>query len=195
MRKQNGSIGVGGLIAISFVALLVIGIGTVAVSYIKYANMGARMENTIKAEYENMQNILGQYAPKIRDALGVTELQTDAVLKVFTGANESRYGKGGSNATFQWIKEQNPNLDQETFKKVQQMIEAGRNKFENAQTKFIDTKRTYQTQLDYVWSGLWMSIAGYPKINLDDYKIVKSSHATEAFETGIDDGLNIGRDK
>lgn len=191
MRKQNGSIGLGGIIAISFVALLFLIGGTIAVSYIKYANMGARMENTIKAEYEDMQNILGQYAPKIRDALGVTELQTDAVLKVFTGANESRYGKGGSNATFQWIKEQNPNLDQTTFVKVQQLIEAGRNKFENAQTKFIDTKRAYRTQLDYVWSGLWMSIAGYPKIDLDKYKIVKSSHATKAFETGIDDGLQL----
>lgn len=193
MKKQHGKIGVGGIIALSFVGIMVAVIATVAVSYIKYHNYGATAENQIKSEYENMQNILGQYAPKIKEALGVTELQTDAVLKVFTGANESRYGKGGSKATFQWIKEQNPNLNQESFLKVQQLIEAGRNKFENAQTKFIDTKRQYNTRLELFWSGLWMGIAGYPKIDLDKYQIVKSSHATKAFETGIDDGLNIGK--
>ena len=74
---------------------------------------------------------------------------------------------------------------------VQRMIEAGRNKFENAQTKFIDTKRVYQTKIDQLWSGLWLRVTGFPKINLDDYKIISSTHAKKAFETGIDDGVKL----
>ena len=195
MKRQHGKIGAGMIALISIVSIIVIVAVTIFASYVKYHNMGNRMENTITAEYENMQNILGQYGPKIKEALGVTELQTDAVVAVISGANKSRYGGDGSKAAFQWIKEQNPNLDQATFLKVQQLIEAGRNKFENAQTKFVDTKRQYNTMLGYFWSGLWLNIAGYPKIDLDDYKIITSSHAQKAFETGTDDGLNIGRDK
>jgi hypothetical protein len=71
------------------------------------------------------------------------------------------------------------------------MIEAGRNKFENAQTRFIDAKRTYETNLGYLWKGTWMRIAGYPKINLDDYKIITSKHAKKTFETGVDEGVQL----
>jgi hypothetical protein len=70
-------------------------------------------------------------------------------------------------------------------------MEAGRNKFENAQTKFIDTKRAYETNLGYLWKGMWLRTAGYPTINLDDYKIVSSGHAKKAFETGIDEAIKL----
>ena len=77
------------------------------------------------------------------------------------------------------------------YTKIQQLIESGRNKFENTQTKFIDTKRAYQTSIDKLWSGLWLRITGYPKIDLDAYKIITSGHAQETFETGVDNGLQL----
>jgi len=160
-------------------------------SYVSNYNYGNEAETEIKAQYENMENILAQYSVKIKEAAQIPAMQTEDLVKVFNGALGARYGKDGSKASFQWIKEQNPNLDQSTYKKIMQLIEAGRNKFENAQTRFIDAKRGYETNLGYLWKGMWMRMAGYPKINLADYKIISSGHAKKAFDTGIDEGVTI----
>ena len=84
------------------------------------------------------------------------------------------------------------------YTKVQAMIEAGRNEFQNAQTRFLDIKATYVANLGYVWKGMWLGIAGYPKLNVgyprgaaDDFQIVKSAKAVQSFETGIDQGLKL----
>ena len=174
-----------GLVVLGVLAAICIG------SYVTNYNYGNRAEKTITAEYENLQNVLGQYSLRIAEAAQIPSMQTDDLARLFTGALEARYGEGGSDAAFQWLQEQNPNLDQSTYLKVQTMIEAGRNKFENHQTKFIDTKRAYETNLGYLWKGTWLSIAGYPKIELDDYQIVKSQHAVDTFESGIDQGLQL----
>jgi hypothetical protein len=71
------------------------------------------------------------------------------------------------------------------------VIEAGRNKFENAQTKFIDTKLVYETDLGYLWKGFWLRVAGYPKIDLAKYVIISSEHAQDAFKNGVDKGLKL----
>ena len=138
-----------------------------------------------------MENILAQYSLKVMEAGQVPSMYKDDLKEVITAAMTSKYGADGSKATFQWLKDQNINIDAGMYKQIQQIIESGRNKFENAQTKFIDTKRAYETNLGYLWKGMWMRIAGYPKINLDDYKIISSGHAKKAFDTGIDEGIKL----
>lgn len=39
--------------------------------------------------------------------------------------------------------------------------------------------------------GWWLKMVGFPKKDLDQYTIISSSHAKEAFETGVDAGLNL----
>jgi len=174
-------------VVVLFLTVLLVGV----VSYITNHNYGNRAEQTIVAEHKNLKNILGQYSLKISEAAQIPKMQSDDLVKIFTRTLPARYGKDGSQAAFQWIQEQNPALDQTSYTKIQQLIEAGRNKFENSQTKFIDTKRVYKTALGYFWKGLWLKIAGYPKINLDDYTIVTSQYAEDSFETGIDKGLKL----
>jgi hypothetical protein len=93
-----------------------------------------------------------------------------------------RYGEKGSQATWQWLKEQNPTLDVSAYTKIQQIIESGRNEFQNAQTTLLDKKRVYQTQLGYLWTGFWLRTAGYPKIDLSKYDVVSNDYASEAFK-------------
>jgi hypothetical protein len=180
MKTLIAVIGVLGVLAVVLVG-----------SYVSNYNYGNEAETEIKAQYKNMKNILGQYSLKIKEAAQIPSMQTDDLAKLFNGSLGARYGKDGSGAAMQWIKEQNPNLDQSTYKKLQQLIEAGRNKFENTQTRFIDAKRTYETNLGYLWKGMWMRLAGYPKINLADYKIITSNHAKKTFDTGVDEGLQL----
>ena len=191
MKKQYGKISGAMIGLISVVAIMVVLVGTVAVSYISAANYGVRAENQIKAQYTNMENILGQYSLKVSEAAQVPGMYKDDLKEVMTSVMTARQGGGGSKAAFQWFKEHQINIDPSMYTKIQQIIEAGRNKFENTQTKFIDTKRTYENNLGYVWKGMWMKFAGYPKINLADYKIISSGHAKTTFKTGIDTGMKL----
>ena len=88
----------------------------------------------------------------------------------------------------QFIKEQNPNLDPKIYYKIEEVIEAGRNEFQDSQKIVIDTKRSYQTNLGYFWKGFWLHMAGYPKVDLNKYKIVTTERAAKAFDSGKEDG-------
>jgi hypothetical protein len=104
---------------------------------------------------------------------------------------EGRYGENGSQAVFQWIQEQNPQLNNEIYTRLQVSMESGRKDFEVAQTTLIDQKRSYETELGFVWRGFWLRLAGYPKIDLDKYNAITNNYATEAFDTGVENGLTI----
>ncbi len=177
---------------LSIVGILVVLAGVVVGSYVSNYNYGNQAEQGIKAQYSNMENILAQYSLKVAEAAQVPGMKADDLAKVTRDAMTGRYGKDGSKATFQWIKENYPGqVTDALYVKIQQIIEAGRDKFENSQTKFIDTKRVYETNLGYLWKGFWLRVAGYPKIKLDDYKIISSDHAQESFKTGVDKGMKL----
>lgn len=157
-------------------------------SYISAYNTGNRLENGIKASYTDNQNVLSQYSQKIAEAAQIPAMQRDDLKDVVVAALDARYGEEGSKAMFQFIQEQNPTIDSTVYTQIQRMIEAGRNDFRVAQTKLIDQKRVYETNLGSFWGGTWMSIAGYPKINLDDYKIIVNVQTQNTFENGVEDG-------
>jgi hypothetical protein len=178
--------------AIAIGGVLLVIVLVLAGSYISNYNYGNAAEKTIVAEYTNMENILGQYSLKVKEAVQVPEMKTDDLSRVMREAMTGRYGPDGSKAAFQWIQENYPGqVSDALYTQIQQIMEAGRNKFENAQTKFIDTKRAYETNLGYFWKGMWLRIAGYPTINLDDYKIITSSHAQQAFQSGVDQPIQL----
>lgn len=154
------------------------------VSYISAFNRGNEFEKSLDAAWDNSQNILAQYGQKIGEAAQVPTLQADDVQRVFTGALEARYGADGSKAAFQWIQEQNPSLSAEVYTKIQRMIEAGRDEFKTSQSKVLDIKRAYLTQMGYLWTGLWMKIAGYPKLDLAKYEAITTDRAATVFSSG-----------
>lgn len=183
------------IVLIAFVAL-VLGAAFVLVgSYVSANNYGANMEARIEAKYEDCQNVLAQYGQKVQEAVQVPEMYRDDFKEVIKADMEGRYGSDGSGATFQWIQERNLNFDSELYKKLQTIIEAGRNEFKNAQTGLLDLKRQYKAAQNYVWKGMWMRIAGYPKINLDDFQIVKAERAVKAFETGVEEPMKLREEK
>jgi hypothetical protein len=166
-------------------------VGTGAVSYISAYNTANRMERSIVATDENNRNILAQYGNRVAEAAQVPAMQRDDLTAVVTAALEGRYGDDGSRAVFQFIQEQNPQIDSTVYVQLQRMIEAGRIEFAAAQTKLVDQKRIYETSLGSFWQGTWMSVAGYPRIDLDEYQIVSTARADEAFETGIEEPMQL----
>jgi len=171
---------------------------TLGVSYVSAFNDGNRSEQEILASWENNENVLAQYGLKITEAAQITDMQRDDVAAILTGGLDARYGSEGSQAAFQWIQEQNPNVDSTVYVKIQQLVEAGRNEFKVAQTRLIDSKRGYRTRLGSFWRGTFLGFAGYPQLNVgfpngstDDYEAITTSRASSAFETGTEEAIQI----
>lgn len=185
MKRQSGSALVIGLVIAAIVAAIV---GVLAVSYVSAYNHGNAMEKQLVALRDNNKNILAQYSQKVQEAAQVPAMYRDDVTKVVTAALEGRYGPDGSKATWQWIREQNPKLDPAVYVKIQQIIEAGRNEFQQGQTRMIDVRRSYETSLGFFWRGMWLRIAGYPKVDLNQFKPVTTDRTEEVFSKGKEDG-------
>jgi hypothetical protein len=186
MKHTKGSAVVNAIVGIGVVVTLV---ATLIGSYISAANYGNRAEQELEAVWVNNQNVLGQYTLKIQEAAQVPSMYKDDLKEVVSAALSARYGADGSKAAFQWIKEHNPNVDSSLYTKLQQIIEAGRNEFQGAQTRLIDVKRTYVTNLGYVWGGFWLKLAGYPKVDLAKYKPVIAPDTAQVFERGVQDPI------
>ena len=178
-------------IALSIGATIFVLIAVLVGTLVSNANYGNRAEQQIKAEYTNMENILSAYTLKVTEAAQVPTMMKDDVKDIMSGIMSGRYGGDGSKAMFQFIKEQNPSVDAAMYTKIQTIIEGGRDKFENAQTKFIDTKRTYVTNLGSIPKKWFLSMAGYPSIDLDDYAIISNDQTRETFRTKTDNGVKL----
>lgn len=174
----------GGLVA---VALVLVG------SYVSAYNYGNEAEKSLTALLNDNKQILGQYSNKVVEIAQVPEMKKNDLVEVTEAAMQGRYGEDGSGAMFQWIQENYPGAVTDTlYQQLQQVMEAGRNEFQGAQTRLLDHKRTYETNLGYLWRGTWLSIAGYPKINLDEIKVLTSSYSDQSFDAGKTEAIQLG---
>lgn len=156
------------------------------------ANDGAALESQIKATQDDNRQVLGQYTIRIAEMGQVPAMQRDDLSKVMSDAFEGRYGEDGSQAVFQWIKEAYPGqVDNQLYRNLQTEMSAGRIAFAANQTKLLDQKRVYETKLNQPISGFFMKLAGYPKLDLNDIRIVSSAAAEKAFETGLDEPVKL----
>ena len=187
MKYQKG---VAGWVFLGVVAAVAF---TLVASYVTNANYGNRAERQIVATWEDNENILAQYSLKVMEVAQVPSMYKKDVIEIYGAALEGRYGENGSQAMFQFLKEQNPQIDASLYTNIQQIMEAGRNEFRVAQTRLIDQKRSYETNLGYVWKGFWLDMAGYPQLDLANYEAITSDYAVEAFETGVDKGITLSQ--
>lgn len=172
-------------------AIMVLVAGLLVGMWFHYSNYGAATETALEAQVTDNRQMLGKHSTQIGEMAQVNTMYRDDLSKVYSDALEGRYGENGSGAIMQWIQEQNPNMDSALYTRLSQKIEANRDEFTNAQRILIDQKRAYETQIKMPWSGFWLRFAGYPKINLADIKVVSSTHANKAFDTGVDDGIQL----
>jgi hypothetical protein len=188
-----------GLIIV-FCLLGIIGtLGLICVTaYFQAATLGNESENTIEASWEQSENVLSNFKLKVMEMAQVTTMSVDDKVRIVDATMGGRYGKDGLKAAWAWIKENNINADDELYQKLQRTFEAGRNDFEKSQKILVDTKRSYKNDLGNPWSGFWLRMVGYPRLNVgyprgtqDDYKIISSKGARNAFETGMDEVTKV----
>jgi hypothetical protein len=176
---MNKGLIIGAAIAVSSIAVI-------ATSYITANNYGVSVEAQLVAARDNNQNILAQYEQRVLEIVQVPDMYKNDLKEIVQATMQGRYGADGSKAMFQWIQEQNLQLDSSVYTRIQDTILAGRKDFELAQTRMIDIRRGYDQQLGFFWRGLWLDIAGFPRVNLADFKPVVTNRVLETFETRIE---------
>lgn len=191
MKSQKGFAFGGMLFSIGFISIIAV----LVLSYISAYNFGNRTENHLKAIVEQNENIYAQGTQKVMEMAQVPDMYADKVAEVTTAAIQGRYGKDGSKAVFQMLTEQNPTIDAKMYAKVQTAIEEFRNKFEENQKTMIDVKRSYNVALGSLWTGTWLSIAGYPKVDMKQFDIITTDKARQTFTTHRDSGIQLNQKK
>ena len=179
---QRGSAAV-----VALIVILVLVVATAAValfSYVSANNYGASIEAQLNGLRDNNQNVLAQGQQKVMEAAQVPTMYKDDFKEIITADVQGRYGKDGSKATFQWLKEHNVNVDAELYRKIQQLIESYRDEFKNSQTKMIDVRRQYEASLGFFWQGMWLRIAGFPKLNMNDFKPIITDSVEQVYKEG-----------
>lgn len=160
-------------------------------TYVKYSNLGVQLESKLNAVWDENQVVLNTYTAKVQETAQVPDVYKNDLREIVKDTFQGRYGEDGSKAVFQFIQEQNLNLDPQLYRQIQQVIESGRNDFQTAQKSMIDVKRAYEQQLGYFWSGMWLNFAGYPKVDLSKFQIVVLSEVSKKFETGEDSVIKL----
>lgn len=179
-------------IGLAILGLVVFTFVTLVLGYIGFSNTANGFEADIKAKYTDNKNVYDNGWKRVKELAQVPELQTEALQKLYDSALKSRYGAEGSRALFQFITEQNPQLDQSTFRAIQQNIESFRREFAANQTRLVSIKQQYERFLTATTGGrFYNTFGGYPRIDLSQFDIVTSEKTEQDFENKKSEPLNL----
>ena len=167
------------LIVLGSLALLVI-----SVTWSSY-NTFVGYEEDIQAIDKEMQSVHANGQKNIRGQGIAVEKYGEIFSQGLKIAIEGRYGKTGSQAAFQWLKEENPTIPPEIMQKLQQAIEATYNKFEATQRTKIEMVAAYRKKLRRPPSSWVAKGFGFPTIDMKAAdSIITSAETKRDFETG-----------
>lgn len=196
--SQKGSTSTGLIAGIAFLLLIIFGLGGFALAAVGVKDSFTRIQNGIHKSYEDYKTVHTAHVLKIQGMAQVPKMAAGHIKEIITAALEGRYGNNGSQAVFQAIQEQNPNVPADLYQNISKEMSGGQEDIKAAARKVIDQKTIAYNKLDATFSGFVLkSMYDYPTKNIgyeggkDDYVVAVSELTNEAVKTGIDKGVNI----
>lgn len=161
--------------------------------YIEFTNTANRLENGIKAQYSENQNVYDNGWKKVTEVAQVPQAQVAALKEVYMGAISGTFGPNGSQALLQAFQVHQINIDQQTYVRIQQVIEEFRNTFQQRQSEMVSRTQNYENYLTATTSGRFFNmLAHYPHIDMEKYtKLVTSQKTEDVFKSKKDEALTI----
>jgi len=169
---------------ITLVAVLVIGggMGGCAISYHNQAvdleTQHAQIQVDNTNQYDNM-------IKKISQSAQVTNAQAKIIADIVVQHAQARGGSGGMTLV-NAVKESIPDIPVETFTNLQNIIVGSRDKFASRQTMLLSVEQQHAALRQRFPSSF--IVGGRPEL---DSVIVTSTKTEEAFQTGVDDDIDL----
>lgn len=175
----------------AFIISLIIGVIVLVSSAVSARNWAVKQESQLQSLDSERQQKLADYEIKITGMVQVPEMYRDDLIKVVRENIQGRYGKDGSKAMFQAMRESNITFDSSLYKKIQDQIEIARDDYSQVQTRLNDSVAVYRTGLDVFPRNIFLGIFGMPRVNLDNYKPVITDRVDEAIRTHREKPLQL----
>lgn len=186
-----------GLIAtLAIFATLFILLGGAVSVWFGYNNSAVSYEVNIKKADESIGIIFSNFKQGLGEIVQVPTMMKEDTVDVFKAAIEGRYGPNGSGAMLQMIKEQNPTLDPQLYRKIQVFIEGKRNELVLANQRLIDERAYYDRALHSL-PGKWLfSMQSFPTFDLaTKYVPIQIAASKVMLQTGIEPDVTPLRSK
>lgn len=167
-------------------------VGFVAFQFINsYYSLGNRSEKNIESYVLKSESVLSNFSTSIAELTQVTGKYKQDLIEVIKTSLQGRYGDDGSKAVFQFLQEQNLNLDSNLYLNIQNRLISGRQEFKNSQEMIVDACKQYKIELDGLISGAMLRLFGYPKMDMDSCKVISDEKTRETFKTKTQQPLTI----
>lgn len=156
-----------------------------AAVFVGYFNSEARLRNQFNAQQKNLEVVYDETWKVISQTAQVSDQYATQFKEIYVNIMDARYSKGDG-TLMKWIHEANPNFDSSLYEKLATAIEAKRATFAREQKKALDIKRQHDDLRTTFPSNL--VCGGKPELEL---KLVTSTRTSKAFETGVDDEVDL----
>lgn len=201
MSPKNRTFLIGAIVAV-VVILCLFG------SAVSWYNDAVSLEESVKAQWTDNQNRYDAFWKTVKETAQVPEKYKDDFKDLLVAETKAKYGEGGSQAPVQWFQDRKIDFDASQYRRIQDVIESGRNDFKRSQTDLRDKQRKYAVHVRGFFGRMWASwysmpkeVGGElaPKKDLDgdgrltvlDYPIVTSGRTKAAFENGSDEPVQV----
>ena len=180
------------ILIVYMLVLIVMPIATVFALWYSNNVYGNKAEVHINTMYKQGRTVLGQFTAKLAELAQVRVMSVDDRVRIINVV----FGEGGraaNQAAWQWVQEQNPKADTAIHNKIDDVINASRDKFMNHQQSLLAICHPYQTRLDHPIHSIFLGISGYPDKREAEFGVtvakmcapIESSHSKAAFETAV----------
>lgn len=176
------------MIALSIIAVLVIGGGLFAYN-INVKNTVARHANLFDAQMQAVEGFHDKMWKTISEKCKIVDKQKDAFKEIYIPLIQGRYSQDNGKLMM-WIKEQNPQFDQSTFKDLMVAVESLRTGFFKKQEMVMATVQMFKNVRDQ-WPSSMFCPSNERTKKMEAFEPITSTKSKAVMEAGKDDETYI----